>query len=228
MNTTRPEVPGPRQDTVESRIRAAFDDAGVRGFFFAREIDGERTIGVAADEPVVLASVFKIPVALAYAREAAAGRLDRTERHEVDMRYRDGGIGTSGCADPVSMSLRDLVHMMLTMSDNAATDVVLARVGLDTVNELLAGLGLGRTHLTGGCRELLGSLFAELGVSNEAEAHARTAALAASDPGRVLELSVCVPERTTRSTARESAELLARIWRDEAGSAEGPVPRCGP
>ncbi|MER5985135.1 serine hydrolase [Streptomyces sp. NPDC001787] len=220
MTTTRPDVPGPRQDTVESRIGAAFDDAGVRGFFFAREIDGERSIGVAADEPVVLASVFKIPVALAYAREAAAGRLDRTERHEVDMRYRDGGIGTSGCADPVSMSLRDLVHMMLTMSDNAATDVVLARVGLGTVNELLAGLGLGRTHLVGSCRELLGSLFAELGVSTEAEAHARMAAVVASDPGRVLELSVCVPERTTRSTARESAELLARIWRDEAGPAQ--------
>ncbi|MFF1649470.1 serine hydrolase [Streptomyces sp. NPDC058240] len=206
--------------TVETRIRTAFDDAEVQGHFFAREIDGDRTIGVAADEPVCLASVFKIPIALAYAREVAAGRLERTERHSVDPRYRDGGIGTSGCADPVEMSLRDLVHMMLTMSDNAATDVVLARVGLDTVNGLIAELGLRRTHLIGGCLELTGSLFADLGVTTEVEAHTRMAALAAQGPEKLLELSVCVPERTTRGTARDIAELLVRIWRDEAGPAE--------
>ncbi|MFF2409860.1 serine hydrolase [Streptomyces sp. NPDC058092] len=209
-----------RSGTAEALIRTAFDDAGVQGFFFAREIDGDRTIGVAADEPVCLASVFKIPVALAYAREAAAGRLERTERHAVQPRYRDGGIGTSGCADPIEMSLRDLVHMMMTMSDNAATDVVLDRVGLDTVNAMLAELGRKRTHLIGGCLTLTGSLFADLGVSTEVEAHKKMAALAAQRPEEILELSVCVPERTTRGTARDIAELLAAIWRDEAGPAE--------
>ncbi|MFF8913126.1 serine hydrolase [Streptomyces sp. NPDC015032] len=209
-----------RPGTAQARIRAAFDEAGVQGFFFAREIDGDRTIGVQADEPVCLASVFKIPVALAYAREAAAGRLGRTERHAVDPHYRDGGIGTSGCADAIEMSLRDLVHMMMTMSDNAATDVVLDRVGLDTVNRMLAELGRERTRLIGGCRALTGSLFADLGVTTEAEAHERMAELAAQEPGKALELSVCVPERTTRGTARDIAELLAGIWRDEAGPAE--------
>ncbi|MFF9508321.1 serine hydrolase [Streptomyces sp. NPDC014724] len=209
-----------RSATVEARIRTAFDEAGVEGFFFARDIDGERTIAVAADEPVCLASVFKIPVALAYAREAAAGRLERTERHEVDPKYRDGGIGTSGCADPVGMSLRDLVHMMMTMSDNAATDVVLDRVGLDTVNVMLAELGRRQTHLIGGCLELTSSLFADLGVTTEVEAHARMAALTAQGPEKVMELSVCVPRRTTRGTARDIAELLALVWRDEAGPAE--------
>ncbi|REK90758.1 serine hydrolase [Streptomyces inhibens] len=209
-----------RSGTAEARIREAFDAAGVEGFFFAREIDGARTIGVAADEPVCLASVFKIPIALAYAREAAAGRLGRTERHAVDPRYRDGGIGTSGCTDPIEMSLRDLVHMMMTLSDNAATDVVLARVGLDTVNAMLAELGRNKTHLTGGCLDLIGSLCAELGAATEAEALAKLAALAAQGPEKILELSVCVPERTTRGTARDTAELLAGIWRDEAGPAE--------
>ncbi len=209
-----------RAATAEARIREAFDAAGVRGYFFAREIDGDRTLGVAADEPVCLASVFKIPVALAYAREAAAGRLARTERLAVDPRYRDGGIGTAGCADPVEMSLRDLVHMMLTMSDNAATDVVLERVGLDTVNGLLRELGRDRTHLAGGCLELTGSLFAELGAATETEAHARLAELFRAGSEEFPELTVCVPERTTRGTARDIAELLAQIWRDEAGTAE--------
>jgi beta-lactamase class A len=202
---------------VEARLRAVFDEAGVEGFLFARDIDGDASVGLAQDAAVVLASVFKIPVALCYARAAAAGTVSRTERLSVEDRFRDGGIGTSGCADPVEMSLRDLVLMMLTMSDNAATDVVLERVGLDAVNGLLAELGRTRTHLIGGCVELLGSLAADLGVATAEEGKA---VLAALPPEKVMELSVCVPERTTRGTARDIAELLAQIWRDEAGPAE--------
>ncbi|WP_223281074.1 serine hydrolase [Streptomyces antnestii] len=37
-------------------------------------------VGVGADDPVVLVSVFKTPVAVAFTREVAAGRLDETER----------------------------------------------------------------------------------------------------------------------------------------------------
>ncbi|MFJ5120191.1 serine hydrolase [Kitasatospora sp. NPDC088548] len=204
-------------NTARPALRAVFEEAGVRGHVFARDIDGPAALGLDEDTPVVLASVFKIPVALAYAREAAAGRLERTERHPVPPPLRDGGIGTSGCADPVELSLRDLVLLMLTMSDNAATDVVLHRVGLDRVNALLAGLGRDRTHLIGGCADLIGSLLADLGAADEEEAQARLAALT---PAQTMALSVCVPERTTRGTARDTAELLAQIWRDEAGPAE--------
>lgn len=204
----------PTMEAAEARMRAAFTEAGVRGFCFARDVDGDRAVGVDPDAPVVLASVFKIPIALEYARQAAAGRLDPTGRHAVEPRFRDGGIGTSGCADPVEMSLRDLVLMMLTMSDNAATDVVLDQVGTDAVNATLTGLGRTRTHLVGGCADLLASLTAELGAASLADAEALMAALT---PARLDELSVCDPGRTTRGTARDIAELLAQIWRDEAG-----------
>jgi beta-lactamase class A len=211
---------------IHEQIEAAFAEAGVRGFLFAQDIDARRglrsgaarSVAVAADEPVCLASVFKIPIALAYAREAVAGRLDRTERLSVEQRFRDGGIGTSGLLDPVVMSLRDLVVMMLTMSDNAATDVVLARLGLDSVNGLLKELGREQTHLIGGCLELMGSLREELGAATDAEAEAKLAERAAA--GTLMDLAICRPEATTRGTARDLAELLAQIWRDEAGPAE--------
>lgn len=197
-------------------MEAVFAEAGVRGHLFARDVDGRAAVGLDEDAPVATASVFKIPIALAYACEAEAGRLDRTERHPVPPRFRDGGIGTSGCVDAVEMSLRDLVGMMLTMSDNAATDVVLRRVGLARVNGLLAALGRRRTRLVGGCSDLVGALLADLGVASLAEAQPVLAALPAEEVAR---LSVCDPGRTTRSTARDTAGLLAQIWRDEAGPA---------
>lgn len=78
-------------------VTEVFTEAGVEGFVHAREIgvDGAET-GHGADDQVVLASLFKIPVAVAYAAEVAAGRLDETERTRVTSRYRIGGIGTAG------------------------------------------------------------------------------------------------------------------------------------
>ncbi|WP_344656825.1 serine hydrolase [Catenulispora subtropica] len=204
--------------SIQDELRAAFDEAGIQGFLHARDVDGPAEVGLSPDEPVCLASVFKVPVCLAYAVEAAAGRVSRTERLSVEPKYRDGGIGTSGLADPVEMSLRDLALMMMSMSDNAATDVVLARIGLDRVNGLLADLGRTRTHLVGGCLELLGSMRADLGGGTDEELLAEMARRAAA--GTLMELDVCTPARTTRGTARDVADLLGQIWRDEAGDPE--------
>ncbi|WP_327084887.1 class A beta-lactamase-related serine hydrolase [Nonomuraea sp. NBC_01738] len=191
-------------------MREVFDRAGGRGFVHAREVDGPGEVCLDADDPVVLASVFKIPIVLEYARQAAAGELDRTERITVTAADRDGGIGVDGCSDDVSLTLRDLAHLMMTLSDNACTDVLLRRVGLERVHATLAGLGLRRTRLIGGCKELFQQVRDEVGdIAEEDLTEAMARPLAVRDPGR-----------TTSSTPREITSLLSRIWRDEAGPAE--------
>ncbi|MEU0572158.1 serine hydrolase [Nonomuraea sp. NPDC005983] len=191
-------------------MREAFEAAGARGFVHAMDIDGDAETGLDPDEPVVLASVFKIPVVLEYARQAAAGELERTERLTVTAADKDGGIGVSGCADDVSLTLRDLAHLMMTLSDNAATDVLLRRVGLDRVHATLAALGLGRTRLIGGCAELFAQVMAEVGTLD----------LDGLNDELIRPLAVRDPARTTSSTPREITTLLGLIWRDEAGPAE--------
>jgi beta-lactamase class A len=116
---------------VVEQIGQLFRAAGADGYLHAREIGvtGGPEVSVAADSPVVLASVFKIVVAVAYAREVAAGRLDETERTTVGGHDRIGGVGTADCADDVQMSWRDLALFMMTLSDNAATDVIYRRIG---------------------------------------------------------------------------------------------------
>ncbi|MFE6612130.1 serine hydrolase [Amycolatopsis sp. NPDC057786] len=201
---------------IADEIEAVFESAGARGFLHAREIgvSGGPEVAVGADDPVVLASVFKIPVALAYAREVVAGRLDETERTLVTTRYRIGGIGTAGCADDVEMSWRDLAHFMLTMSDNAATDLVYHRVGQEAVDRVLADLGLARTRLIGCCEDLFASVIADLGAKPDDDLEA---VFAAATPEQLWKLSVLDPERTTSSTPREITALLDAIWTDRAG-----------
>ncbi|MEV8636916.1 serine hydrolase [Streptosporangium sp. NPDC051023] len=201
---------------VSKALREVFEEADVEGFVHVREVDGDAEVNFGADDPVVLASVFKLPILLEYTRQAAAGTLERTERLTVTAADKDGGIGTSGCADDVSLTLRDLAHFMMTMSDNAATDVLLRRVGLDNVHATLGELGLERTRLIGGCAELLGSVVTELGLSGLSDEEG----LAAVTEEQISALSVRDPERTTSSTPREITTLLSQIWRDEAGSPE--------
>ncbi|SFW79625.1 serine hydrolase [Amycolatopsis australiensis] len=201
-------------NSAEAAIDAVFTGAGARGFVHAREIGGTAEVGVGADDPVVLASVFKIPVAVAYAREVVAGRLDETARTRVGKRYRTGGIGTAGCADDVEMSWRDLALFMLTMSDNAATDVVYHRVGQAAVDRVLTGLGLRRTRLIGCCEDLFASVLADLGAAEDADLDA---VFAAATPDQTAKLAVLDPARTTASTPREITTLLEAIWTDRAG-----------
>ncbi|GAA3106484.1 serine hydrolase [Streptosporangium carneum] len=201
---------------VSSALREVFEEADVEGFVHVREVDGDAEVCYGADDPVVLASVFKLPILLEYTRQAAAGTLERTERLTVSAADKDGGIGTSGCADDVSLTLRDLAHFMMTMSDNAATDVLLRRVGLDNVHATLRELGLERTRLIGGCAELLGSVVTELGLAGLDDEEG----LAKVGQEQIRDLAIRDPERTTSSTPREITTLLSQIWRDEAGSPE--------
>ncbi|MGW1993045.1 serine hydrolase [Embleya sp. NPDC001921] len=208
------------QDPVEpaKSIRAVFDAAEVEGFLHVRDLDGDDEVCYGSDDKVVLASVFKIPIALEYARQAASGRLDRAGRHVVTDADKAGdGIGTDGCAHDVEMSARDLTAMMMTMSDNAATDVVLGLVGRENVRATLDELDCRVTAVTG-CKELLSSVVTDLGIDPAAEDVEEQ--LARVTPDRMRMLTVRDPERTASTTPREITKLLAAIWRDEAGPAE--------
>ncbi|MFJ1605089.1 serine hydrolase [Streptomyces sp. NPDC088253] len=207
---------------VEERIREVFARAGAAGLLHAVPVGtwqpGEvREVAVGADEPVVIASIFKVLLVLEFARQAAAGQLDPRERVRVTAADRLGGWGTAGCADDVELSLRDLAFFAMSVSDNAAADLLLDRVGLDTVRLLAKELGLDRTRIVGGPRDVLDSMLSEVGAGDEREFAVRYPALPDDHKRR---LAVLDPSRTNASTPRETSELLRLIWRDEAGTPE--------
>ncbi|WP_433361854.1 serine hydrolase [Streptosporangium sp. CA-115845] len=200
--------------STEERIAEIFAAAGLDGHLHALDITGGRAVGVRADEQVVIASIFKVLLVLEFARQAAAGQLDPAERVLVTAGDRLGGWGTAGCADDVELSLRDLAHFAMSVSDNTAADLLMRRVGLDTVQMLAAELGLGRTRVIGGPRQVLESMLADVGARDGAEFARIFPTLPAE---RVWALRVFDPGHTTSSTAREMTRLLGLIWRDEAG-----------
>jgi beta-lactamase class A len=194
-------------------------DIGATARLHVRDLADGREVGIAADEQVVIASVFKILLVLEFARQVAAGQLDPAERVLVRAEDRLGGWGLAGCTDDSEVSLRDLAYFTMSVSDNTAADLLMRRVGPDTVAMLAAELGLTRTRVIGGPRQLLESVMADVGARTEAE-FARIYPTLSEE--RIRKLRALDPRRTTSSTAREMTRLLAMIWRDEAG----PEPAC--
>jgi beta-lactamase class A len=56
-----------------------------------------------------------------------------------------GATGVSRFQDPVTISLRDLTYLMLTLTDNAATEIIRSTVGRDAANRRLVDLGCDNT-----------------------------------------------------------------------------------
>ncbi|MEU6282760.1 serine hydrolase [Streptomyces sp. NPDC047028] len=215
-------MPTAARQTAEEEVRtlltSLFGQAGVDGFVHARDLDTGEEFGHRADSRVVLASVFKIPICLEYARQAADGHLDRAARHRVTAAYRAGGSGTDGCTHDVGMSARDLAFMMMTISDNAATDLLLDVVGLDQVRKTLDGLGFDGFGVSS-CRALDDDIRRELGLDPGRSIDDQLGDVPAE---RLMALGAGDPERSPSSTPRQVTALLAAIWRDEAG----PAPAC--
>jgi beta-lactamase class A len=201
---------------VEGAVQRVLEEAGVTGFVHARAIDhADREIALRADAPVVMASVFKIAVCLELFRQANAGEVDLAERHLVAAASRSPGpVGLSLMEHDAELSLVDLAYLMMAVSDNAATDVIIARVGLERINATLHGLGLERTVVAGDCGDIGQAIMDAVGASSpeelppleNPEVRRRLLACRAFDPGVA-----------TRTTPRELTALLAMIWRGEAG-----------
>ncbi|HEY1716541.1 MAG TPA: serine hydrolase, partial [Solirubrobacteraceae bacterium] len=174
-------------------------------------------VDVDADHPVSAASVIKIVFAVAFARAVAAGRLDPRERVEVAAELRLGGSGTAGFADAPLVSLRDLALLMMTVSDNAATDVIYAQVSEAAHVEVLTDLGLSGTHVRSDMTTAHRRVSAELGFPDTSDFDAR---LAAADPEAVRALAWVDPARANATTPRDMTSLLAAVWTDRAGPPE--------
>jgi len=211
---------------AQQAIAAAFDRAGCAASCHVVDLASGAEIGVHEDAPVVLASVFKILVALEFYADVDAGKLDPAQTVELQpATYTPGRTGVSGFDDPVRMSLRDLCRSMMSVSDNTATDVLLKIVGLDRVNARARMCGCSSTVIESDLQALFKSVALDVGFANYAELLAaqsgslgEAARLKSTDVARIDACTALDATRTNRSTARDMTRLLRAIWNDSAAS----------
>jgi len=170
-------------------------------------------VGLRADDSVVAASVFKVPVLVEVCRQVAAGEHAATDRIDLPTEAFAvlGPTGLSVTSDAVSLSLRDLYLSMMSVSDNRATDVVMDLVGRDRINATMVELGLPGTVLEGDCGHLFTQLHEDLGLGPEETLTESDAMLSQA----VLGTRPLDPDRSNRTTPSETTRLLSRVWTDD-------------
>jgi len=206
--------------SLEARLADTLRTAGCEGWLHALDIDSGQAVGLHPAHVVVAASVFKVGVALELYRQAAVEGLVLTDHvHITDDNRTAGPTGLSNGHDPATLSLRDLASLMLSISDNTATDALIARVGLERINATVRALGLQHTVLMSDLRGLIGSIIEDAAVSS------LDALWSLSEEERDVRLARCralQAARATRTTPHDMTRLLRGIWRDEAA----PVAAC--
>lgn len=96
-----------------------------------------------ASTPMYLASGIKIPVMVALFREVNAGRVKLTDEIVFEREHvRDGAPLLNYLRVGTPVTLKILLDAMIQQSDNAATDLVIGHVGVDTVNQVLEDEGI--------------------------------------------------------------------------------------
>lgn len=138
-----------REKLERSLTRLVEGFPGVMGIG-ARGLDGEEEpILMNGDEVFPIGSSIKIPILLEFFRKVEAGTLDSSRILTFEERHTVGGSGVIQFLTPgkLTMPLMDYATLMINVSDNVATNIMIDLVGMDDVNRLLDDLGLKVTRL---------------------------------------------------------------------------------
>ena len=124
----------------EEAIRALVALPGHIGFYYADGAGG--TAAYHADEPVIAASVIKLFMMAEAYRQREAGLLDFDEPVTVREEDKMPSCGAlTYMRSPVRATLGDLVTLMIILSDNTATNLLIDRLGMDNINRMIASMG---------------------------------------------------------------------------------------
>jgi beta-lactamase class A len=116
---------------------------GVMGISI-KDLNSGDEFSVNGDERFMTASTIKIPVLIELFRKAKSGELDLDERVTISNDLKVGGSGVlKELGDGTeTMTIRDLTTLMIIVSDNTATNIMIDIADMDDVNVVLEGLGL--------------------------------------------------------------------------------------
>ena len=131
-----------QRDSLDARVKAELASFKGKVSMFARNLDTGETYAFGADDRVRTASTIKIAVMVEVFARVTEGKAKWTDELVLTKAARYSGSGVlPELADGLRLTLRDCVNLMMLVSDNTATNLVLDFVTTDAVNARMESLG---------------------------------------------------------------------------------------
>lgn len=136
------------QESLDKRVKAEVAQFKGKVSLFARNLDTGAVYEFGGTDRVPTASTIKIAVLIeAYAR-VAEGKAKWTDELVLTKEKKVGGAGIlQEFSDGLRLTLRDAVTLMMVLSDNTATNLVIDVLTADAVNARMEALGFKETRL---------------------------------------------------------------------------------
>jgi beta-lactamase class A len=133
--------------SLDKAVRKEIKDFKGKVTLFAKNLDTGASYGVGEDDRVRTASTIKVPIMTAVFALVAEGKVKWSDELLLTKEKKVSGAGIlPDFGDGLRLTLRDAVHLMIMLSDNTATNLVLDHVTADAVNDKLESFGLKLTR----------------------------------------------------------------------------------
>jgi beta-lactamase class A len=133
---------------LDSQVRTEVATFKGKVYLFAKNLDTGETYSYNGDDRVRTASTIKIAVMIEAWARVAEGKAKWTDELVLTQAARFSGSGIlPEMSDGLRLSFQDCVRLMMLLSDNTATNMVLDYLGTDSVNERMNSLGFKSTRL---------------------------------------------------------------------------------
>ena len=145
LQVAAPQTPLQRlQASIERTTKSINATWGI----YVKSLETGDEIAINADRRMETMSTIKIPLMVEVLEQVKAGRFRLNDRYTFAAADSQPGTGTIQRLDPGAvMTIKDLLTMMIIVSDNTATEVLYRMVGgPDAVNKRLDSLGLTTTR----------------------------------------------------------------------------------
>src|SRR5215831_4033953 len=199
---------------LDSQIRAEIAPFKGKVYLFAKNLDTGQIYSYQGDERVRTASTIKIAVMIEVWARVAEGKSKWTDELVLTKAARYSGSGIlPEISDGLRLSLQDCVRLMMLLSDNTATNMVLDYLGTESVNERMKSLGFKSTRLM---RRVGGG-----GDTNDGQiADNKRFGLGATTPREMVDILEKL-ERGQIISATASKEMIDLMKREQARFAIG-------
>jgi len=213
----------PKQQVLWQKLESSINEVdhnldGVMGVAVLDLTSGDKFL-LRADDVFPQASSIKIAVLVELYRQAQEGKLKLSDMYTVQQSdlVQDSDIMGGLTPGVTKITLRDLATMMVAVSDNSATNVLIDRVGMDAVNAEMDALGLPHTRLR---RKMMDLKAASEGRENVSTPQEMMKLLHAVYAGRVLNKAMSDDFFKMLSTHKDS--WIPRDLHDGVQSANKP------